>query len=469
MIAPCVRPARHLSAIVLLALLAGCQAPSGGGDVATEGTSTERMAAVLAGIHAAAEAEPTPYFHMNRARAAQLRERARQAAGEERFALAFALAGELLNAGRARDALDVLAAMQSEGPALGRVTPGTAPFHDLLALAYMRLGEEENCVEHPTGHACILPITGDGVHTRTDGSRGAARSYEALLRLDPADLRSRWLYNLAMMTLGEWPDGVHPRLRIDDMGSGGASFPRFADVAPGTGSAVAAMSGGVSADDFTGDGLIDLLVTGYGLDEQARLLVSDGRGRFVDRTAAAGLTGIVSGLNTVHADFDNSGHTDVLILRGAWLGDFGAHPNSLLKNAGDGTFRDVTVEAGLDRLHPTQVAAWADFNGNGQVDLFVGSEAGTAFDIFSGAVQAAEPHRSHLFMNNGDGTFTEVSASVGIDLVAFVKGAVWCDLTDDGRPDLYVSVLGGENRLYVNEGPSPDGGWRFVERAAEAG
>lgn len=72
-------------------------------------------------------------------------------------------------------------------------------------------------------------------------------------------------------------------------------------------------------------------------------------------------------------------------------------------------------------------------------------------------------------MNNGDGTFTEVSASVGIDLVAFVKGAVWCDVTDDGRPDLYVSVLGGENRLYVNEGPSPDGGWRFVERAAQAG
>lgn len=71
-------------------------------------------------------------------------------------------------------------------------------------------------------------------------------------------------------------------------------------------------------------------------------------------------------------------------------------------------------------------------------------------------------------MNNGDGTFTEVSASVGIDLEAFVKGAVWCDLTVNGLPDLYVSVLGGENKLYINQGESPDGRWRFAERASEA-
>jgi hypothetical protein len=459
----------RLRAALVFLLLAACKAPPAGGDPAGEEGGTEGMVAMLAGIHAAARADPMPYFHMNEARAERLQDLARQASGEERFGLMFALAGELLNAGQARAALDVLTAMQAEVPQLARVNPGTAPFYDRVALAYLRLGEEENCVAHPTAHACLLPITGDGVHTRTEGSRGAARIYESLLHMNPADLRSRWLLNLAMMTLGEWPDGVHPRHRIDGMGSGGAAFPRFADLSAATGSGVEAMSGGVSADDFTGDGLIDLLVTGYGLDEQARLLVNDGRGRFVDRTAAAGLTGIVGGLNTVHADYDNSGHTDVLILRGAWLGDLGAHPNSLLKNNGDGTFRDVTLEAGLGSRHPSQTAAWADFNGNGHLDLFVGNEAGAAFDVFSGESAAAEAHRSQLFMNNGDGTFTEVSARVGIDLVEFVKGAVWCDVTDNRRPDLYVSVLGGENRLYINEGGSPDGGWRFIDRAAEAG
>lgn len=242
----------------------------------------------------------------------------------------------------------------------------------------MRLGEDENCVEHPGERSCILPITGDGVHSRTDGSRGAARIYEALLRTNPADLQSQWLYNLAVMTLGEWPDGVHERMRIERMAGGGAPFPRFPDVATTTGSAIEAMSGGVSADDFTGNGLIDLLVTGYGLDEQARLLNNDGRGRFVDVTADAGLAGIVSGLNAVHADFDDDGHVDVLILRGAWLGDHGEHPNSLLRNNGDGTFRDVTFESGLGEFHPSHTAAWADFNGDGHLDLFVGNESGTA-------------------------------------------------------------------------------------------
>jgi hypothetical protein len=456
-------------AVLSLLVLVSCGTPPGEPYAHIEGTGTERMAAILAEIRSAAESDPMPYFHMNRVRSVELRDRMERASGEERFSLAMGLAQELLYAGMARDAIDVLFELKAARPELDHVTPRTASFHDLLAVAYLRLGEEENCVAHPSPRACILPITGDGVHLRTNGSRGASSIYESLLRVNPADFQSQWLYNLAAMTLGEWPDGVPERSRIGSMAGGDAPFPGFVDVAAATGVAVQAMSGGVSADDFTGNGLIDLLVTGYGLDEQTRLLVNDGRGGFIDRTREAGLTGIVSGLNTVHADFDNSGHTDILVLRGAWLGDAGAHPNSLLKNNGDGTFRDVTFEAGLGQLHPSHSAAWADFNGNGYLDLFVGNESGTAFDIFSGAAGSAKARRSLLFMNNGDGTFAEVSARVGIDLEAFVKGAVWCDLTDNGLPDLYVSVLGGENKLYLNQGESAEGGWQFVERAAEAG
>ena len=73
------------------------------------------------------------------------------------------------------------------------------------------------------------------------------------------------------------------------------------------------------------------------------------------------------------------------------------------------------------------------------------------------------------FLNNRDGTFTEVSHKVGIDLDAFVKGVVWGDVNNDGLPDLYVSVLFGRNRLYMNRGGTSSKDWRFEERGAARG
>ncbi len=79
--------------------------------------------------------------------------------------------------------------------------------------------------------------------------------------------------------------------------------------------------------------------------------------------------GLGGGLNLVQADYDNDGFIDVLVLRGAWLGPSGEQPNSLLRNRGDGTFEDVTVEAGIATRHPTQTAAWGDYNNDGWLDL----------------------------------------------------------------------------------------------------
>jgi hypothetical protein len=150
------------------------------------------------------------------------------------------------------------------------------------------------------------------------------------------------------------------------------------------------------------------------------------------------------------------------VLRGAWLGEAGRFPNSLLRNRGDGTFEDVTFESGLASFHPTQTASWGDFDLDGYLDLFVGNES-------YAEMNGGPSHPSQLFHNNRDGTFTEVSAKAGIKLDAFVKGVVWGDVNNDGLPDLYVSVLFGPNRLYVNHsGRTPDS-WRFEERAAAAG
>ncbi len=133
---------------------------------------------------------------------------------------------------------------------------------------------------------------------------------------------------------------------------------------------------------------------------------------------------------------------------------------SLLRNNGNGTFDDVTEEAGLLSAHPTQTAAWADFDNDGWLDLFVGHES-----------SPDDPHPSQLFHNNHDGTFTEVGAANGLARLGFVKGVAWGDFNNDGRPDLYVSVKGGANHLFRNDGPRdrqhprPDQ-WRFTDVTA---
>ncbi len=142
------------------------------------------------------------------------------------------------------------------------------------------------------------------------------------------------------------------------------------------------------------------------------------------------------------------------MLRGAWLFEHGRHPNSLVRNRGDGTFVDVTFAAGLGEVHwPTQTGAFADYDLDGDLDLYLGNESSDRL-----------PCPSQLFRNNGDGTFTDVAATAGVTNDRFAKAVTWGDYDGDGRPDLYVSNLGGDNRLYHNRG---DG--TFVDVAPASG
>lgn len=165
------------------------------------------------------------------------------------------------------------------------------------------------------------------------------------------------------------------------------------------------------------------------------------------------MTEMPGGLNMSQADYNNDGHLDVLILRGAWLFDKGRHPNSLLRNNGNGTFTDVTLRAGLaDTDYPTQAAAWADYDLDGDLDLYVGNEP-----------LGTEPVASQLFRNNADGTFTDVATEAGVENLRFAKAVIWGDVDNDRYPDLFVSNLGVENRLYRNHG---DGTFTDVTESA---
>jgi len=470
-----------LAVLATLLVLIGCR--SGSTDAPEElsarydsvdGTQTEKMRNVLAAIREEARTEPMKYFHLNDVRADSVREMVDAAPPDEKTRLRYKYAYELLYAGQTKAAIRQLETMiEALNLSPRRMSRQAKPIFELLALAYLRLGEQQNCVDGHASASCILPIRGAGVHTKPAGSQNAAALYERIARRNPRDMQSRWLLNVAHMTLDRYPEGVGGRLRIPDLApEPHAEIQAFDDVAPKLGVDHFAIAGGTSVEDFNNDGFLDILVTSYGLDDQMKLYLNNGEGGFVDHTEEAGLTGIVSGLNTVHADYNNDGYEDVFVLRGAWAGKVGRHPNSLLRNNGDGTFTDVTYQAGLASYHPTQTAAWADFNQDGWIDLFVGNESNTEFSLLSGQSSGdstAASHPSELYLNNGDGTFTNVAAQVGLEIDAYVKGSDWGDVNNDGLPDLYISILGGPNRLYMNQGGASIDAWQFVERAEAAG
>jgi len=384
----------------------------------------------------------------------------------EEIKLRQALAENLLRAGESEKAVDQLEALRTFCHEKGVVLKPEyeRQLRDTLGIAYLRLGEQENCQLYHGQDSCLFPIRGGGVHKLPRGAEGAIREFTSALQADPNDAKAQWLLNIAYMTLGRYPQDVPaawlvPPARFDseyDIG-------RFYDVAPQSSLLITNHSGGVITEDFDGDGLLDLMVSGSNPNDQLRYFHNDGNGYFSDRTREAGLMGETGGLNLVVTDYNNDGHPDVLVLRGGWWGQNGKYPMSLLRNNGNGTFDDVTDEAGLLSLHPTQTAAWADYDNDGWLDLYVGHEA-----------NVEEKHPSQLFHNNHDGTFTELGAANGLADMGFVKGVAWGDFNNDGRPDLYVSIKGKPNRLFRNDGPAdpanprPDR-WRFTDVTAQAG
>lgn len=345
--------------------------------------------------------------------------------------------------------------------------------HKLLALSYLRMGEQQNCIGMHNALSCNYPLRGGGLHKNTRGAEGAIREYTKALQLDPTSEICRWLLNIAYMQLNRSPQDVPKQwLAPPEVFASEYDIGFFPDVAGLAGVDIFERSGGVLVEDFDGDGLLDILFSSSGPLDPMHFFHNNGDGTFEDRTAQAGLSEEIGGLNMVLTDYNNDGHPDVLVLRGGWWGKFGEYPLSLLRNNGDGTFDDVTEEAGLNVKGPGQTAAWADYDGDGWLDLFIGHES-----------KPGEEHPSQLFHNNHDGSFTEIKAPGGPSTamsgllgsnLGFVKGVAWGDYNNDGRPALYVSTMFGTSYLFRNDGPAdpkhPDARqWKFTDVTEQSG
>ena len=375
------------------------------------------------------------------------------------------LAQEMLGAGDSEGSIRELEEVRRRWQRSEQIMPseGVKALGKALAISYMRLGEQQNCAVMHGQHVCLFPLRASAVHHRTRGAGGAIRELTALLDKDPGDTQSQWLLNVAYMQLGRYPADVPARWLIPDHRFDSEyKLPEFPQVAASAGIDITGHAGGAVVADFDGDGLLDIMVSSSGPLDQMHLFHNNGDGTFTDVTRQSGLIGETGGLNLVLTDYNNDGHPDVLVLRGGWWGRQGCYPMSLLRNNGNGTFDDVTEQAGLLHAAPTQTAAWADFDGDGWLDVFVGYES-----------TRDDPHPSKLFRNNHDGTFTEMGAASGVANLGFVKGAAWGDYNRDGRPDLYVSVMNGQNHLFRNDGPRDphdvSKGWRFTDVAVAAG
>ncbi len=242
------------------------------------------------------------------------------------------------------------------------------------------------------------------------------------------------------------------------------------------------MAGGVAIFDYNNDGYLDVFFTN-GADiltlkksdakYSNRLLENDGHGNFKDVTARAGLAGSGFDNGVAIGDYDNDGFKDIFV--------GGVHANHLYHNNRDGTFTDVTAKAGLNNPDAeygplwSVGGAWLDVNNDGRLDLFVVNYL--AWDAATEPACEAEPGRrdychpkmykptpNQLFLNNGDGTFRDVSAEAGIRAhPGKGMGIGVADYDLDGWSDIFVANDKLNNSLFHNKGAG-----RFEEVGFEA-
>jgi hypothetical protein len=229
---------------------------------------------------------------------------------------------------------------------------------------------------------------------------------------------------------------------------------------------VETMAGGVAVFDYDGDGRLDIYFTNGGAIPSLRketpahwnrLFRNEGGLKFADVTEKAGVRGEAYSTGAAAADYDNDGDTDLFVA--------GVQRNQLFRNEGDGRFEDVTAAAGVSNYDWTVAAGWFDYDNDGFLDLFVvnyvnWSPAGNKFCGDRTRNLRVYCHPKHyeglanaLYRNRGDGTFEDVSERSGISRhVGKGMSVAFADYDEDGHMDAFVTNDGVPDFLFHNLG-----------------
>jgi enediyne biosynthesis protein E4 len=318
------------------------------------------------------------------------------------------------------------------------------------------------------------------------------------IRLTTSIRRLGWALAVPFALLS-WGQGGHPTpspppADAKQMKCHGRPVPQLEDITPSTGIhfvhlfapeqkyILESMSGGVLLIDYDRDGWPDIYFTNAPTLEMAlkgekargALYHNNHDGTFTDVTDKAGVATPCFANGGAVGDYNNDGWPDIYV---TCMGG-----NVLYRNNGDGTFTDVTAKAGVADGRWSAGAAFGDYDGDGYLDLMVANYV--QFDLanppsfgkgitckYKGIAVQCGPRGlggsgDSLFHNNGDGTFTDVSRSAGVDDPPGYYGlaVVWADFNNVGRPDIYVANDSTPSYLYRNLGHG-----KFTEIGMESG
>ena len=344
-----------------------------------------------------------------------------------------------------------------------------------LGLAEFRLGEAdkaaqrfENIIQNYRRHSGAYYYLGV-YHLRHGAPEKAIENFKESLRLKPRDPETLWNLWTAYSQLGGYPEELPDEFRIaigtqqsavssqqESVGSSETSLPTtdnrepttlssdnrqlttdnyFTDIASDLKMDKVDGGRGSAWGDYDNDG--DLDIVAVGTYQPHALFRNNGDGTFTNTADQAGIADPRGGWGSLFADYDNDGYVDLYITRGGWSG---AAENTLYHNNGDGTFTDVTHAAGVADPQSSFCAAWADYDNDGYLDLYIADGV-----IGDGAANV-------LYRNNGDGTFTNTAATAGVADTGNSLGTAWGDYDKDGHIDLHVVNYGQSNVLYRNNG-----------------
>ena len=379
--------------------------------------------------------------------------------------------------------------------------PDDSTARSRLGTVYLKCGRYDDAVRELTIAAQDPGARAQALHHSAVANHRAGRFQQAIedgvgaMNANPENDRARiWLW-LSAQRLGGYPQSVPAVHRMEMKAGQAPTALRYEDIAARIGLDKTSGGRGSAIFDYNNDGFLDIAVTST--QGGANLYRNNGDGTFTDVSIESGLDQSINGFAMIAGDYDNDGFVDLFVTRlGFYYGEC-----SLYHNNGDGTFTDVTEKAGLKVWGAAWTAAWVDYDRDGHLDLFICNNLGGALDrrvpnrlfhnngdgtftevteqagigsIFPTLGNAWGDYnndgfpdlfisgvgRPQLFRNNGDGTFLDIGVEAGFTEYVVGSTCFWCDYDNDGWLDLVQFVWADHEDVIhtMKTGKAPEDG-----------